>query len=119
MRDNTVPIGDLSRVVNSQAPQSLAGYRDGRGEFTPPPPYAHLTTTYPPSLMSQPPSTTYPSSYTTTPARVPSPATSVFSHSASLATPDSVVDATFRFRSLQPCNSRAPQPHACLSLPWS
>ena len=60
----------------------------------PPPPYAHFTTTYPPHYISQPPpSPAYPSFYVTAPARVLSPAPSHFSHSTSMATPDSVVDA--------------------------
>ena len=64
--------------------------------FTPSPPlYAHFTTTYlPPYMPSPPPSSAYPSSYAT-PARVPSLATSLFSHSASVTMPDSVVDAAW------------------------
>ena len=62
----------------------------------PPPPYAHFTSTYPPHYMpSPPPSPAYPSSYAIAPARVPSPIPSLFSHFASVAMPDFVVDVAW------------------------
>ena len=50
---------------------------------------------YPPSLMTPPPPPPYSSPHPYAPARVPSPAPSVYSHSASIATPESAADAAW------------------------
>ena len=59
----------------------------------PPPPYAHFTASYPPPMASHP--SPYPSTFIPAPFRIPSPASSSFSHSTSVATLESINDAAW------------------------